>query len=95
MIHGVERNYRRTVLTPVRRDHNMSHGEVRNDAKAVRLIDMLYAEAVSPENITRLLNYHFTDEVFQCRRDAHERSIIERVPNNGNYAPPVQIWKQS
>ena len=67
--------------------------EARNDAKAQRLIAMLYVEGVSPENITRLLNYHF-NETFQCEHDARRKSTIKRVPEGSNYAPPVTIWSQ-
>ncbi len=67
--------------------------EARNDAKALRLIDMLYAEGVSPENITRLLNFHF-EQVFSCEHDARYRSVIKRVPDGANYAPPFTVWSQ-
>ena len=67
--------------------------ETRNDAKALRLIAYNYGEGVSPENITRLLNYHFA-QVFQCERDARNKCKINRIADGTSYAPPVTIWSQ-
>lgn len=69
--------------------------EARNDAKAVRLIEVLYGEGVSPENCARLLNFHFAD-TFMCEKDDKtHKSLIRRVPDGSNYAPSVEIWRQT
>lgn len=65
----------------------------RNDQQALRIILALSAEGVIPENITRLLNYHYSD-TFQCDKDAHEKASIRRIPDGTNYAPTIEIWKQ-
>jgi len=65
----------------------------RNDERAKRIIAFLYGENVEPENITRLLNYHF-EETFSCTKNGStHKSVIRRVPD-GNYAPPIEIWTQ-
>lgn len=68
--------------------------EARNDLKAQRLIEMLYGEGVSPENITRLLNYHFADTHQHDKDDRTQKSVIRRVPDGHNFAPSVELWKQ-
>lgn len=72
----------------------MSTTEFRNDSKAIRIINILYAEGVSPENITRLLNYHF-DETYSCQTDARNLAVIRRIANSDNYAPPITVWSQT
>ncbi len=49
--------------------------EARNDAKAKRLVEFMYVEGVEPENITRLLNYHFA-ETFTCEKNDRTQKMV-------------------
>lgn len=69
--------------------------EARNDASAKRIIDFLCTEGVSVENIVRTLNYHFS-QTFIADKDVRSgKAIIRRVAEGSNYAPNIDIWRQS
>jgi hypothetical protein len=65
----------------------------RNDAQALRIIEFLYREGVSPENITRTLNYHY-ESTFRLDKDARDKHSIHRIADGDNFVPSVEIWRQ-
>lgn len=68
----------------------MSSGSfhARNDSSALRIIDFLWGEKVSVQNIVRTLNFHFESTFVAVNHDKD----IQRVIDGANYAPNVTIW---